>query len=123
MSAHDSTCKASKSSLGHPDPVALWPLSATCALYRYSNRSRPLQSRSAQEFAKAVTICYTAATVALNVSLFLRPGELDLVAKPPWTRVSAIMAVVYFFDGVRAACTGFDLNRICVFNTRNGVEL
>lgn len=63
----------------------------------------PRHCRSAQELAKALTVCYTAATVALNVSLFLRPGELDLVANPPWTRVSVFMAIFTFFDGVRDA--------------------
>lgn len=63
----------------------------------------PLQCRSAQELTKAGTVCYTAATVALNVSFFLRPGELDLVANPPWTRVSTFMSIFTFFDGVRAA--------------------
>ena len=57
--------------------------------------------RSAQEFAKAATAVYTALMVAVNVSLILRPGELDLVSNPPWMRVAAVMAVFTFFDGVR----------------------
>ena len=70
-------------------------------------------SRSAQEFVKAATVCYVTVMVALNVSLVLRPGELDLVANPPWTRVSAVMAVFTFFDGVCAASAGFVDHEFC----------
>ena len=62
-----------------------------------------VHNRSARERAKAATIAYTAVTVAFNVSFVLRPGELDLVSNPPWTRVAAVMAVFTFFDGVRGA--------------------
>ncbi len=72
--------------------------------------------RTAQEFAKAAAIAYTAVAVAVNISLILRPGELDLVSNPPWTRVAAIMAVFNFFDGVRQLLL---LLLICVCHNTN----